>query len=104
MDIGILKDAMKRRSGKGIDIQLIIDGKPHDVVPAQSEQVQMAQSGLGNDEEPEEEKLMDLAPEVKDSKSPADEGESMDEMLSEGSNLPMHKKMMAMKAAKLGKK
>lgn len=126
MESGMLKEAMKRRRGKGVDIKLIIDGAPHDVVP--SEESRMAHSGLGNDEEPEEEKLMDLAPEVKDDQHPesrsdqmaseeqkyegmpgevaADKEEeghsepSLDDMLSMHGDLPMHKKMMAMKSKK----
>ena len=97
----MLKEAMKRRRGKGVDIQLIIDGEPHDVVPAQAEEAEMAQSGLGNDEDPEEEKLMDIAPEVKDRDAQEEDAEeSIDEMLSAHGDLPMHKKMMAMKAKK----
>lgn len=111
MDMNVLKDAMKRRRGKGVKLEIIIGGP--------DEQEQMAHSGLGNDEDPEEQ-LMDLAPEVKDRPDQMAEEEQEEEgmpgevaevkreergtepdLLSENDHmLPMHKKMMAMKMKK----
>lgn len=99
MDPMALKDAMKRRRGQGVDIKLIIDGEPHDVVPsAPSEEAMMAQSGLGNDEDPEEQKLEDLAPEVKD--APGEKVVDEEEQGMDDSALPMRRKIMAMKGMK----
>lgn len=121
MEMGMLKEAMKRRRGKGVDIKLIIDGHPHSVVPYEEES--MSHSGLGNDEEPEEEKLKDLAPEVKDSPESRDEDNAVMEQKDEGmpgeiaeakgeergnfggeldghGKMPIHQKMMAMLKSK----
>lgn len=121
MDPLALKEAMKRRRGHGIDLKIII---------GDADASQSPHGALSTvDEQPEEEELMDLAPDVtdKDTQDLADEkaegmpgeaamvsheeGENppadgkmdraaLNAALSQHGELPMHKKMMAALASK----
>lgn len=97
MNLEALKEAVRRRRGKGLDLTILLGGAP--------------QEG-GELDEGEDEKLLDLAPDVKDT-SLADENEELAEgeehgdaeqdkaliakMLDEHGKSPMREKMKAMK-------
>jgi len=78
MDIELLKNAMKRRQGKGIDIRLIIEGP-------------QGQQELEGEEE--KEKMLDLAPEVKDNPEHMDEAQDKELIKKELEQMPLLKKM-----------
>lgn len=91
MDIDLLKNAMKRRRGHGVDIKLIIEGQP-------SEE-ELAEEGVlpSVDEEAEDEKLLDIAPEVKDKPEHADEEQDKELIRKELKSSNFFKRMMANK-------
>jgi len=106
---------MLRRRGQGLDLKIIVGDEefPLKIDGAMGDEAQQGAMDV-SDEEAEDEKLMDLAPEVKDSEGPeqedpehADEArdkELIGKMLGEATELPMQKKAMAMKAAAVKKK
>lgn len=115
MDHGSLKEAIRRRRGQSIDLKIMI---------APSEEG-IPEEGMGDDmalggEEPEEKKMLDLAPEVTDREEGKDDLLAPEEGLLEDSSQPglddsdemgdmegmgtLHKKAKAYHAAKKLKK
>ena len=92
MDIELLKNAMKRRRGHGVDIKLIIEGAPEE------EHMEEEAGELPVvDEEAEDQKLLDVAPEVKDKPVHADEEQDKELMRKELKSGGFFKRMMAAK-------